>query len=68
MSGWTDEQRRLLVECAYHTTEITGHTLGEVAVEMANIVNWYRDAKVDDKGRAVAKNVDQQAQPATAVR
>lgn len=59
MSGWTDEQRRLLVECAYHTTEITGHTLGEVAVEMANIVNWYRGAKVDDKGRAVAKNVDQ---------
>lgn len=68
MSEWTDEQRRLLVECAYHTTEITGHTLGEVAVEMANIVNWYRDAKVDDKGRKVTEVADEQAQPATAVR
>ena len=68
MSSWTDEQRRLLVECAYHATEITGHSLGEIAVELSNIVSWYRDSKVDDKGRTVAKGADQQAQPATAVR
>ena len=68
MAEWTDEQRRLLVECAYHATEITGHSLGEIAVELSNIVNWYRESKVDDKGRAVAKDADEQAQPAAAVR
>ena len=68
MGGWTDEQRRLLVECAYHATEITDHSLGEIAVELSNIVNWYRDSKVDDKGRAVAKDADQQAKSSSAVR
>ena len=50
-SDWTDEQRRLLIECAYHATVITEHDVHEVAVELARLIQEYKKSKVDDLGK-----------------
>ena len=46
---WTDEQRRLLVECAWHATIITGHNISEVAMELARLVREYKKNRKEDK-------------------
>lgn len=48
--SWTDEQRRVLVECAYHTTEMTGHDLNDCLRELHKLVKDYRENKVDERG------------------
>lgn len=52
MAEWTDEQRRLLVECAYHATEITGHDLQECLTELHELVTAYKDGRIGDRGAA----------------
>jgi len=52
MTEWTDEQRRVLVECAVHTTELVGHELHDCLFELRRLVKEYRENKVDDYGRA----------------
>ena len=47
-NDWTDEQRRLLVECAYHATEITGHDIHEVTVELARLIREYKKMKAEE--------------------
>ena len=44
-SPWTDSQRIDLVEHAMAVTRLTGHSLGECAVELARIVKEYRKQK-----------------------
>lgn len=39
---WTDEQRRMLIECMFHMTEITGHGLNDCSNEMRRLVWEYR--------------------------
>lgn len=50
MAEWTDEQRRLLVECAYHATEVTGHDLRECLTELHELVKAYKDGRIGDRG------------------
>ena len=40
---WTDEQRRMLIECMFHMTEITRHGLNDCTNEMRRLVREYRD-------------------------
>lgn len=42
---WTDEQRIGLVEHARAVTKLTGHSLGECAVELARMVREHRSKK-----------------------
>lgn len=51
MAEWTDEQRRLLVECAMHATVITGHDIQDCLMELRRIVRAYKDGKTDEHGR-----------------
>lgn len=44
-ASWTDEERVKLVEYALVVTKLTGHTLGECAVELARIVKAYKQQK-----------------------
>jgi len=48
---WTDEQRRLLVECATHATIVTGHDLQECLTELHVLVKAYKAGKADEVGR-----------------
>lgn len=50
-NDWTDEQRQLLIECAYHATIVTKHDVHEVAVELARLIQEYKKSKVDDFGK-----------------
>lgn len=47
-NDWTGEQRRLLVECAYHMTEITGHDIHEATVELARLIREFKKMKADE--------------------
>ena len=47
---WTDEQRRVLVECAYHMTAITGHNLSDCIRELHSLIRDYRSGKADEYG------------------
>ena len=49
MSDWTEEQRRLLVECAYHATVVTGHDIHEVAVELSRLISEYKKIERKDE-------------------
>lgn len=48
---WTDEQRRLLVECAYHCVEVTGHDLHDCLMELHRLVTAFKASRVDEHGR-----------------
>lgn len=56
MAEWTDEQRRLLVECAYHATEITGHELQDCLMELHRLVKAFRAGNVREDGWAKNDN------------
>ena len=47
---WTDTERKLVVECAYHMTEITGHNLSECIKELHALIRDYRSGKADEYG------------------
>ena len=47
-NGWTERERTLLVECAVHMQEVTGHGIGECTRELKSLISEYRKTK---KGR-----------------
>lgn len=50
--GWTDEERRLLVECAVHAQSVTGHEIGDCARELWELIRAYRE-----EGRDIGRRV-----------
>ena len=48
---WSDEQRRLLVECAMHATVVTGHEIHDCIMELRSIVRAYKDGNADEQGK-----------------
>jgi hypothetical protein len=44
-SEWTEREQVLLVECAVHMQEVTGHGIGECAVKLNELIQGYKSAK-----------------------
>lgn len=42
---WTEREQVLLVECAVHMQEVTGHTIGECVVKLNDLIKQYRSMK-----------------------
>lgn len=49
--GWSSEQRRLLVECAFHMTRVTGHDFTECVYELRELKKRYVKGEVDEEGK-----------------
>lgn len=50
---WTDEQRRMLVECAYHMTVVTSHDVSDCIRELHKMVRDYKSGKTDEYGMGI---------------
>lgn len=49
---WTDEQRKRLVECAFHMTQITEHDFTECTYELRSLKKRIERGEVNDDGTA----------------